>query len=127
MHRYLEMLRTMLVARNTYERTKLQLEGPRVAVLVKLVREATGLNQSDLADRLNVDPTYLSKVVNEKCDAGFPLLEKLYYEWEGTQSLDDLTLPKRLAHPPQAFKSSEEMRLEPVPTQTPSRTEVAQP
>jgi transcriptional regulator with XRE-family HTH domain len=99
MHRYLEMTRSMLLAKFKYEDLKLRLEGPRAGVIVRLVREATGLTQAQLAERIGVHHTYLSKVCNDKAKPGLPLFEKLYDAWEQTQSLEALPRVERLSNP----------------------------
>jgi DNA-binding XRE family transcriptional regulator len=106
MHEYITILRRMLLAKFTYEQNRLRLEGPRTGILLKLVREATGLTQRGLADKLGVHHTYLSKIANGKVEAGFPVLEKLYYLWEETQPLEVLPLPERMSHPTEATPES---------------------
>jgi DNA-binding XRE family transcriptional regulator len=98
MHRYLEILRRLLLADFRRGMNLRMLKGPRTGVLLTIVREATGLTQAELAERLGVHHTYLSKVANGKAEAGFPLLEKLYYEWEKTQGYDVLPQTQRLSN-----------------------------
>src|SRR4051812_6193513 len=108
MHRYIELMREMLLAKHKYEMTKTRLQGPRVGIISKMVRDLTGLTQRQLAERLGVHHTYLSKCENGKADAGGPLLEKLYFEWERSQSMEALPLKLRLENP--AIRSPKQER-----------------
>ncbi len=130
-HRYIDMQRRMILAKFEADSYKLRLQGPRIGILIKLTREATGLNQEQLAKRCGVDPTYLSKLANEKEEAGFPFLEALYFEWEKTQSYERLPQKQRLSneYTPSGDEATETARPvvdpnSPLPADAPSADKV---
>lgn len=131
-HRYIDMLRRMLLARFQADSYHGRLQGPRIGVLVRLVSEATGLNQTKLAQRIGVDPTYMSKLVNEKEAAGLSFLESLYAEWEKVQPYERLPQKQRLSneYTPSGDDPTEAARPvgdpnSPLPADAPSAGKVA--